>query len=562
MRIWNSVGRFPITVLFALALTIVCIVLNHVEYRSVSEKLQFFLYFYTSTGLFLSLGLSLFRENCKSKVSGVAIVIAAHLVWLFVSIVLCQYQDVIHKLPYVLVFAALVALSVTTVIILPFLGRKDEDIPMWNFTIGIGSTAAVSLIVALVLWGGLSLLLVSFEQLFGMDVNSKLYGDMLSVSFLLVAPMLVLQGIPSAKDMHDHAPVSLPAFIRGAVLYLFVPLVSLYFITLYCYAVKIIATWELPEGWVSYLVSASMLLVVLLQLAIRPYRDKYGMFASGLVCGWMPKLMLPLLVLMSVGIGRRVSDYGMTVSRFYLIVFNLWCYVACFILWFRKNDRVMWLTYTPILIFAVLSVFPMNVSTVVRNNMVRQIRQALTDSAWNGNVMTDDDYTAWLAGLDKETAFWVDSRLDYLKDKYPHQCIEDLVAGNILTGRVAKAEKKTDGSINLYCYRMQLENTVVDIPSGMTKAIRCTWREPIDETAFEGDSLRVTFNVDEVLSFTVLFPMSDLRALADNKRSQQHAVSYDCMLTDGTLCKLYLNEFSLNYNGTTGSMHIDALLFY
>ena len=274
----ESVGRFPLTVAFAVVLTVVGIVLNHVPSDAVGQEVQFFLYWYPATAMMLSLGLSLLGEERPFRIPS----IAAYVLWAGIWVLMSRYQDVMNRQPYVLIFAALLVLAVISVIVLPFIGRK-EDMPMWNFSLTVGCTAVVALLVALVLWGGMSLLLLSFEKLFGLNVDSDLYEDLACFSFFLVAPMLVLQGVPSGQDKHNAALAVMPAFLRGAVRYLFIPLVSLYIITLYCYAVKIIANWTLPDGWVSYLVSASMLLVVLLQLAVRPYRQDrtFGGFASG-----------------------------------------------------------------------------------------------------------------------------------------------------------------------------------------------------------------------------------------------------------------------------------------
>ncbi len=566
-----GVSRFPITVLFALALTAVGIVLNHVEADVVGERLQFFLYCYPATAMMLSLGLSLLVEERPFRIPS----IAAHVLWAGIWVLVSRYLDVINRLPYVLIFAALLALAVISVVVLPFIGRK-EDIPMWNFSLTLGCTVAVALLVALVLWGGMSLLLLSFEKLFGLNVNSDLYGDLACFSFFLVAPMLVLQGVPSGRNKHNATPAVMPAFLRGAVRYLFIPLVSLYFLTLYCYAVKIIANWALPDGWVSYLVSASMLLVVLLQLAVRPYRHSqtFGSFAVRLVCVWMPRLMLPLLVLMSVGIVRRVSDYGITVSRAYLIAFNLWCYVACLILWVRNDDHVMWLTVTPVILFILLSVFPVNVSSVVRDSMLRKVHCTLTDSGWNGNVMDDAAYSDWLAGLDGDAAFRADSRLDYLKSKYPFDCISDIMTRDILTGRAQNEEKVERTYIS--SFRQVLGWVEIPVPEGMSSSMMYEYRSNVGDIHVTEDSVRASFPLNGESTFEVCIPMADLRALTDDYRdevladdyredvlAQKHyRLRYDGTLSDGRPCVFYLNHFSLRLVKGDESMDVSGLLYY
>jgi len=52
-----------------------------------------------------------------------------------------------------------------------------------------------------------------------------------------------------------------------------IPLVLLYIIILYAYSFKIIFQWELPKGWVSYLVTALALLGFLVQVIINPIQN-------------------------------------------------------------------------------------------------------------------------------------------------------------------------------------------------------------------------------------------------------------------------------------------------
>lgn len=562
----TSIGRFPLTVSFAAVLAVVCIVLNHVSSDTVRQNVQFFLYWYPITAIMLSLGLSLLDEQRKCRV----FTVIAHIIWAGVWVLMSRHEDVMYRQPCVLVFAALVALAAISVIVLPFFGRK-EDLPMWNFTLTLIATVAVALLVALLLWGGLSLLLLSFEQLFGADISSNLYEDLAFASFFFVGPMLVLQGIPSAQNMHNTVPAQMPAFLRGAVRYLFIPLTLAYMATLYCYTAKIIITWNLPDGWVSYLVSASMLLVVLLQYAVRPYRDNrtYGTIAVRLVCGWMPKLMLPLLLLMSVGIVRRVSDYGITVSRVYLIVFNLWCYVACFIMWLKNDNRIMWLSMTPAMLFVLLSVFPVNVSSAVRNSMLRDVRRTIAQSGWNGTAMTDADYSAWLAGLDSDVAFRVDSRLDYLKSKYPHDCISDLISSDVLTGRAQKEKQEEVERTYLSSFRQVLEWAEIPVPKGMTRTMMYDYRSNVGEIEMADSSVTASFPIDVNgnTCFKISVPTADLRALADDygkdiMSQKQHILQYSGVLTDGRPCVFILNHFSLRLEHGNESMDVSGLLFY
>lgn len=81
----------------------------------------------------------------------------------------------------------------------------------------------------------------------------------------------------------------------------------------------------------------------------------------------MPLLMMPLLILMSIGICRRISDYGITASRLYLATINVWFYVVCIIMLKTKVRRIHWIPISFCVIFALASVLPVNYNSVARD---------------------------------------------------------------------------------------------------------------------------------------------------------------------------------------------------
>jgi len=517
-----------------------------------------FLLGFLSTGMMLSLGLSLLRRPLVTAVSLA--------VWACVWIIMSRYADMVTMLPYSLIYAALGTLAQLSVICLPFMGRKD-DRAMWHFTLRLLWTVIVSLFVGLVLWGGLSLLLLSLDPLFGVSVPVILYSDIAYVSFCLASPLLMLQGLL------NNNPVTVPAFVRQAVVYLFIPLAGLYIFTLYCYSVRILVTWTLPDGWVSYLVSTSMLMVVLLKMALR-HASRFPAFATAFVNRWMPVLMLPLLLLMSVGIARRLSDYGITVSRIYLTVFNLWCYAACLIIWLKKQAGIMWIPISVALLFIVLSVFPYNVSTWVRDSMVRQVQAAMLASDWDGTPMTGEDYRAWLDGLDGENAHKVESRMDYLKSKYPDDVHSRFVQSAIRAAVTEEDESdnadESDASVEsekIYLSGFQLNaNTKLAIPEGMTCVLQYDDYVEDDDIEMTRDSVTASFPLDDGITFELTFPMAYLRALdKDDEQAAELSVplssGFGGVLSDGRTYRFFLNEFSLSRHEEIKYLRVCGILF-
>lgn len=108
---------------------------------------------------------------------------------------------------------------------------------------------------------------------------------------------------------------------------------------LYIYATRILISWELPIGWVSWLIVALMTVCIAVQFGLYPTRFKEGKRFDNWITRWMPVLILPLLLLMTIGIIRRFNDYGITINRLYLATLNGWFYIVCIGLFVIKARR-------------------------------------------------------------------------------------------------------------------------------------------------------------------------------------------------------------------------------
>lgn len=95
------------------------------------------------------------------------------------------------------------------------------------------------------------------------------------------------------------------------------PALIIYTLILYAYTVRILVRWELPDGGVAYMVSA-FIAVALLCILFQPLIEKshFTWFYKA-----FPALAVAPLALLWTGVFRRVSEYGLTESRVYLILF-------------------------------------------------------------------------------------------------------------------------------------------------------------------------------------------------------------------------------------------------
>lgn len=421
--------RFPVTVCFLFALTAYFIYCTANEWKD-EDALQVALCYYFTVGTLLSLTLHLWNEEVKSRRLKLTVQGVAH------ALLLADAAYIYHLIHTQTFFVekgfahASILLALTIALFyLPF-WREKNDVASNKFAQCFINSFFVTLFVGLLLWGGVSLLLSSLEELFGMHISFKCYSYIGTLCCMLLAPLLFLGVLPQGERKHDRIPQP-SIFWNNALRYLFLPLTAGYLLVLYAYAARILVRWELPNGWVSGLVTALMALLIALEIGLYSVRLKENRRLDQRIAHYLPLLILPLLLLMTVGIARRFSDYGITLNRLYLATLNGWFYLVCIGLAINKARRIHWLPLSFAGLFLLTSALPVNYAGISRSYLLRKVETQI-ESTYQGKLpMSDEQYLDWLKTLPQEEALAVNSRLKKLDDFYCDKNIQRFVSKDV-----------------------------------------------------------------------------------------------------------------------------------
>ncbi|MBQ3735120.1 MAG: DUF4153 domain-containing protein [Bacteroidales bacterium] len=154
------------------------------------------------------------------------------------------------------------------------------------------------------------------------------FGKVAVVLFCGLAPVLFFA-------MEDHPePIEIRRFWAVLLNWVLSPALLIYTAVLYIYAAKILFTWNLPKGGVAIMVTVFFvvfLLAKMLQMLTEPqpfkwFYDHFSLF------------VLPLLALFWTGVARRLADYGLTESRYYLLLVGA-LMTACVLVFLFRNRR-------------------------------------------------------------------------------------------------------------------------------------------------------------------------------------------------------------------------------
>ena len=472
----NCLKRFPVTVTFIFVFTAYLIYLTYTDWKG-EDRLLFIIGYYLSVGILLSLTLHLWSEEVKIRLWKTGINLAAHALLIADAFLLYHYLTTESSWIEIGIAhaAAILAVGLST-FFLSFL-REKNDIASWNFALNTVSAYIVTQVIGLILCAGISLLLFSLHQLFDIHISGKCYAYIYYLCNVSLGLMLFLGLLPQGNDKHNREPHS-SEFLNGILHYLFLPLTAGYLIVLYIYATRILISWELPIGWVSWLIVALMTVCIAVQFGLYPTRFKEGKRFDNWIARWMPVLILPLLLLMTIGIIRRFNDYGITINRLYLATLNGWFYIVCIGLFVIKARRINWIPISFAGIFLLTSALPVNYAGITKNTILKEIKAEMQRSCRADTPLSLEQYKEWIYSLPEKQAIQINGKFRYLSNWFGTESVTHLIDKDVtynlysVTADIDTDPIAPDTDSDRVTYSGEIDSqTIINIPAGYTRFI-------------------------------------------------------------------------------------------
>lgn len=429
-KLRTLVTRFPFPVIFIAVLAVLFfIVINHRD-ADVPQRLWAFF----ATGIPIVLMFSLLTENFKNQLVRYGTILLAILLLLLHVIFMPEKLQTVHiyQLTVIGLSAALACFVISFY-------RKNDAVSFWEFSKTSVIQIIISGVFAQVLMMGLSLAALALNQLFKIKIEDEVYQNLAVICYGLFMPLFFLANIPAGEDKFK-TELRNEKFIKILGLYIVMPVLAVYTIILYVYFIQIIVNWELPNGWVSWLVTVLALagfITLMLQYAQRTENNKITVFFAR----YFPLILLPLLVLMSVGIFRRISDYGLTINRAYVLVFNFWLYGISIYLLITQSKYLKYIIYSFVIIAVFVSVGPWSVYAVTKHSLLNETRDLLTGIQYLDNGKMKDIETLKSLNISDKQAEKLEEKVSYLALNYGNSVLQDFFVQKIDTLRYSEVYK-------------------------------------------------------------------------------------------------------------------------
>lgn len=337
----KTVRRFPVPVFIAWVGTTVALVLielNSYYYETRSKEIITLLERILRTcslGLPASLAVNLYaqmqRFRFRQHVLAQGLVIALLLVYFLSSTDTFNFTEMLR---FALLFVAVHLL----VACLPYFSAgSSEQNGFWQYNKSLFLRILTAILYTGVLYTGLVIALVAIDQLFNVTIKSERYFQLFALLTGLFNTIFFLSGVPDDWEslQNDNSyPKGLKVFTQFVLL----PLVTVYLLILYGYAIKIMFAGELPEGWVSYLVISFSVAGIFSLLLIEPIRNTQAWI--GTFGRWFYLALLPMIGLLFLAIRVRVATYGITENRYIVLIIAGWLTVTALYFLVSKKRQI------------------------------------------------------------------------------------------------------------------------------------------------------------------------------------------------------------------------------
>ncbi|MBI4056707.1 MAG: DUF4153 domain-containing protein [Elusimicrobia bacterium] len=204
----------------------------------------------------------------------------------------------------------------------PYVGPgRTHGFWQYNKTLFLRFLAAV--FYSFTLYCGLTMALWAIDFLLGIKIPGRTFADLWFLVIFIFNTWFFLVGVPKDFEVLDRTS-DYPRGLKIFTQYILIPLVTLYVMILYAYMGKILVTWQWPQGITGYLVCGVSILGILNLLLVYPTQEGPGNQWIKIYSRTFYIALFPLIVLLVFAVWHRVSDYGITERRYFLIMLSAW----------------------------------------------------------------------------------------------------------------------------------------------------------------------------------------------------------------------------------------------
>lgn len=255
--------------------------------------------------------------------------------------------------------------------------RRGEGGGFWQFNKSLFLRFLTAALYSGVLYVGVAGAILAVDQLFEAHIDSKRYLELWVFVVGVFNTWFFLAGVPEDLDTLD-AETDYPKGLKVFTQYVLLPLVLIYLVILYAYTAKIVVEWNWPKGWVGNLVLGFSIFGILSLLLVHPIKERMENTWIRIVSKYYYVALIPLVFLLLLAIWLRISEYGLTEKRYFVVILGIWLgfIVGYFLL--SKTKSIKIIPGTLCALAFVTSFGPWGAMSLSEANQIGRLREVLT----------------------------------------------------------------------------------------------------------------------------------------------------------------------------------------
>jgi len=256
--------------------------------------------------------------------------------------------------------------------------RKKTEMDFWQYNKNLFINIVLTAIFTGVLTGGVELAIVAVDKLFDFNFSDRVFAKTFYF-FSIVGSSFIFLLFNEKGLEYLEKEGTYPVILKFFTQYILIPLLIIYVVILYFYSAKILINWELPRGWVSYLVLAYSIVGILAILLVHPLKENSAKSWVKMFSKIFYFTLIPLLILLFTAIFTRILEYGYTEPRYFVVLLSIWLATVVFYFIINKNASIKFIP-TSLFAFGLFAlVFPfLNTFSVAKRSQENQLMELLT----------------------------------------------------------------------------------------------------------------------------------------------------------------------------------------
>ena len=199
----------------------------------------------------------------------------------------------------------------------PIIGKKDEEEKYFQSVI---VDKAVTILFSVVLFLGLTVVFLTVDGLSLIKLEGKIYVETWLFVVFVFAMIFFASKLKKVDESLEEYEIH--KVFKFLIYFIVIPLITIYTGILYIYFGKMLVTRSWPQGLVSHLILWYTIFSLFIMIMVTPMIKKDPV--AKVFKKYFPFASIPLLALSIVSISKRISQYGVTELRYFIVLLGIW----------------------------------------------------------------------------------------------------------------------------------------------------------------------------------------------------------------------------------------------